>query len=410
MRDRTGKRLGTPDGVRDLLGPGRWEFNLSEELDDQPPGAWDALAESGSLFLRPAFLKVVERAGPVNLQPCYATVLRDGRPVAAVSAQRIELAGKQLRSFLRSLEGSPRSSGAVQRIAISGLRNCGARVLVCGSALSCGLHGIMFRQGEDPALMWHAVVEALERIRDADDLTGATDVLLVKDVPPDLPSARDALTARGYRPIDNEPNMVLPVDPSWKTHRDYLSSMASKYRRSFEKVLRRVEESGYRTEPLDDIASCASELHRLYLHLQRRAKLRPVALPEEFLPTLAEALGESFRCMVLRDGAERLVGFVTVIHDGDTAVGYFMGYDPKVNRIVPVYLRLLHAVVEEALRAGRHFVSFGRTALDPKARLGAEPVPLSVWVRHQQPSLHTAIERWLPTALFEKVPTRRPFG
>ena len=300
--------------------------------------------------------------------------------------------------------------GRTQRIAISLLRDRGARVLVCGSALSCGFHGVAFGDAEDPAAAWHAVAEALERIRHAEGLSRVTDVSLIKDVPPGTRPAREALIEGGYRTIDTEPNMVLRLDPGWKTDRDFLASMASKYRRSFEKILRRVEEAGCRTEPLDDIASCAGALHRLCLQVERRAKLRPGVLPEAFLPTLAVALGESFRCVALRDRADRLVGFVTVIRDGATAVGYFMGFDSEVNRDVPVYLRLLYAVVEEALRMGCRQVSFGRTALDPKARLGAEPVPLNVWVRHRQPSLNEMIERWLPMVLFEKVPTRRPFG
>ena len=254
------------------------------------------------------------------------------------------------------------------------------------------------------------MAEALERIRHAEGLSRVTDVSLIKDVPPGTRPAREALIEGGYRTIDTEPNMVLRLDPGWKTDRDFLASMASKYRRSFEKILRRVEEAGCRTEPLDDIASCAGALHRLCLQVERRAKLRPGVLPEAFFPTLAVALGESFRCVALRDRADRLVGFVTVIRDGATAVGYFMGFDSEVNRDVPVYLRLLYAVVEEALRMGCRQVSFGRTALDPKARLGAEPVPLNVWVRHRQPSLNEMIERWLPMVLFEKVPTRRPFG
>ena len=74
---------------------------------------------------------------------------------------------------------------------------------------------------------------------------------------------------------------------------------------------------------------------------------------------------------MIRDGGGRIVAFVTMIRDAETAVGYFLGYDPEINRTVPLYLRLLHAVVEEALRTGCRRVSFGRTALEPKARLCA---------------------------------------
>ncbi|HSX59788.1 MAG TPA: hypothetical protein VLF18_06285 [Tahibacter sp.] len=46
------------------------------------------------------------------------------------------------------------------------------RLLVCGSLVSSGLHGLAFAPGEDPALLWHGVAEALYRIRRADRLHG----------------------------------------------------------------------------------------------------------------------------------------------------------------------------------------------------------------------------------------------
>jgi predicted N-acyltransferase len=233
---------------------------------------------------------------------------------------------------------------------------------------------------------------------------------LIKDLPPEDSPASQALAAAGYMAIANEPNMVLHLDPSWRTHGDYLSSMTSRYRRSCKRVFRRVSESGFQVEPLDDLRGNASTLHRLYLHVQAQAVLRPLALPADFLPMLGESLELRFRCLVIRSASGHIVAFVTMIRDAETAVGYFLGYDPEINRAVPLYLRLLHAVVEEALRTGCRSVSFGRTALEPKARLGAEQVPLNIWVRHPQRSLPASIAAWLQTALFERAPTRHPFG
>ncbi|MBK8269327.1 MAG: hypothetical protein IPK83_13885 [Planctomycetes bacterium] len=64
--------------------------------------------------------------------------------------------------------------------------------------------------------------------------------------------------------------------------------------------------------------------------------------------------------------------------DGDTAVGYYLGYDKATNETVPVYFRLLHAVIADSIAMGCKRLSLGRTALEPKARLGARPVPLNV--------------------------------
>jgi hypothetical protein len=358
----------------------------------------------------------VERAGPANLQPRYGIAFRDGRPALAVSAQRLDLPADRLFSFLGPLAGSAvarlRLRAALtprQRAALSLLRQHGARALVCGSAVSCGPEGVVFGRDEEESAMWPTVLDVLERMRETDDLYGATDVVLIKDLPAKAGPAEGMLASGGYRPIENEPDMVLELDPSWKTRQDYLSGMSSRYRRPFEKTLRRVEDAGFRIEHLTDAAGCADEMHELYLHVQRRARWRPVAVRASFFPMLLQELGDAVRCMVLREPAGRMAGFVTILRDRDTTVGYLMGYDPEINRRVPVYLRLLQLVVEEGLRSRCRFVSLGRTALDPKARLGAEPVPLKLWIHHGYPALHEAVQRWLRRTLFERVPARHPF-
>src|SRR5258705_7365281 len=65
--------------------------------------------------------------------------------------------------------------------------------------------------------------------------------------------------------------------------------------------------------------------------------------------------------------------------------GYYIGYDRAAAAGLPLYLRLLHAVVEQAIDWGCGRLSLGRTTLDPKARLGARPQPLFIWARHRHP-------------------------
>ena len=45
----------------------------------------------------------------------------------------------------------------------------------------------------------------------------------------------------------------------------------------------------------------------------------------------------------------RVLGFVTTVKDGDTAVGYYIGFDRKVNAEIPIYVSLLQSVVGHAI-------------------------------------------------------------
>ena len=62
-------------------------------------------------------------------------------------------------------------------------------------------------------------------------------------------------------------------------------------------------------------------------------------------------------------------------------------------------LRLLHTTVADAIAWRCQRLSLGRTALEPKAALGAKPEPMSVWLRHRVPTLN-----WIMRGLLGAVP------
>ncbi len=105
---------------------------------------------------------------------------------------------------------------------------------------------------------------------------------------------------------------------------------------------------------------------------------------------LLAAAGDRFRCSVVKQG-ERILGFLISIADGDTAIAYHIGFDREAAQGLPVYLRLLHAGIADGIDLGCKQVSFGRTALEPKAALGAKPRAFGVLVRHRQPVLNKLI-------------------
>lgn len=97
------------------------------------------------------------------------------------------------------------------------------------------------------------------------------------------------------------------------------------------------------------------------------------------------------------------------MRDGETAVGYYIGFDRRANADSPVYLRLLQAVVGDAILLGCRRLSLGRTALEPKARLGARPAPMSIWIRHRIPALNMAVRGLLRAVPHDAAPDRTPF-
>src|SRR5215813_3153664 len=379
--------------------PTGFGFALADNVDYLDADRWDTLTKRDSLFFSRRYLRVLEDAAPDNLQQRYALIFRGREPVAAVAAQLVTIS-------LARMGKARKYHRAVERP----LESLDERMLVCGNLLSWGVHGLCLAPHEDPAKLWPAVAEALYRIRRADKLSGDTDLVMVKDFTAEDTAAVSVLRRFSYRPLETDPNMVLEFSPRWKSYEDYLMSLTSKYRSTCRQIDRKITEAGCTVAQLNaaEIGRQAENLHRLYVQTHSNAKFRPVTLRPDFLPTLADYLGDDFRCQVIkRDG--QLLGFVTSLRDGDTAVGYNIGFDRQTALEMPLYLRLLNAVVADAISQGGRRLSLGRTALEPKARLGAKPQAMRVLVRHRIPMLNVLVRALLHTISHDEAPERNPF-
>jgi Acetyltransferase (GNAT) domain len=202
--------------------------------------------------------------------------------------------------------------------------------------------------------------------------------------------------------------MVLELPAAWRSYEDYLGGLNAKYKNAARRIGRDLAQAGCQVSRLDDLTPHAATLHALFLNVLHNAAVRPVTLPPAFFPALADALGDDFRCIVVCR-QEAIVGFISVLRDGDTAVAYYIGFDRRAGVGNTVYLGLLHAVIDEAIRLGCRRISFGRTALEPKAGLGARPEPLWLWTRHRVPAMNLLIRRLLRVVPHGEPPERNPF-
>ena len=376
--------------------PSGYAFAVADSIDYLDQAHWNKVTGHDSVFLSPRYLRVLEEAGPENLRQCYALIFDEKEPVAAVAAQCVTVSLSRLRK-------KASGNGRLDRLE--------EKMLVCGNLLSWGMHGISFAPNVDQEALWPAVAEAVYRLRRVDKLFGDTAFVMVKDITDSHAPAAAALSRFSYRELETEPNMVLDISPQWKSYDDYLANLTSKYRKQAKQIEKEVTAAGCTVEEIksDEVARRAEELHALYLQTHKNARLRLVTLPAAFQPTLARQLGDDLRFSILRKD-DQLLGFVNTVKDGETAVGYYIGFDRKTNADVPIYFRLLQSVVGHAIALGCKRLSLGRTALEPKARLGARPAPMRVWIRHRIPMLNVIVHGLLHALDdHDEAPERNPF-
>ncbi|MFZ1390668.1 MAG: GNAT family N-acetyltransferase [Dokdonella sp.] len=370
---------------------------LADRIDFLNPVHWDALAANASFFMSRAYRALLETYSPDGMHPRYALVYRDGEPIVALAAQVLEVSGNQLQSLPDS------------RVRKKALQSFKARLLVCGNLVSSGFHGLAFAADVDADMLWHAVAEALFRIRRADRLCGKIDYVLIKDLDQVRSEQARPLRQFSYRPLQTEPEMAMPIRPGWKCFDDYLADLNTSYRGKARKIIKQVAEAGYRVERNADATRHDAELNALYREVEQRASTRLSALPPGYFGALASLAGSArFRCTLIRDD-NAIVAFMTTIKDGDRALGYYVGIDYEVNARVTLYLRLLQCLIDDAIELECVELSFGRTAMEPKASLGAIAQSSHVWLRHRIPVVNALVREVFTRVQPGEAPQRRPF-
>ena len=363
---------------RDRHRPTGYGFAIAEHLDHLNVAHWDAVTAGAPLFLQRPYLAALGAAPPAGMALRYALLYRDGTPVVAVACQLLTVDGLHL--------GLKKP-----------LRGLHSRVLVCGNVFSWGAHGVAIAAGEDATAAWLGVGEALYRICRAERLAGETGLVMVKDLPTATPPT--GLHRLGYRCFATDPDMVLEHADGTRTFAAYLAAMNAKYRKAAKDAIAAVVRAGCTVETVSGLDGWEERVHALYLQVHARAKVRLATIAPTYLPELARQLGEGGFRATLIHRAGTLLGFVTTLKDGDTAVGYIIGFDDQANEDIPLYFRLLYATVEHGFALGCRRLSLGRTALEPKAKLGAKPVPLHVAMRMRNPATNAVVQpflRWVP--------------
>ena len=368
------------------------QFALAERIAHLDAAAWSALTKDSSVFLRLPFLTALERALPENVAPRYALMYAGDEALAALCMQLVRVEG---RSAVAS--GTP----------LSGLTQLfDERALVLGSLVGWGDTGLVMKPGADADLVWREALKLIDKLRRFEKSEGVVNVSFVKD------AARDddevALRERGYQRAPSGPDMILELDPAWSSLEDYLAALASKRRRAVKKTFEELEALGYqaRTLSLDDLVAHEARLDALYGQVWANADIRPLRLSGRFFVELKRQLGEDCVITGLERGG-RLDGFGVCLRSGATCVGYYLGFDKTVE--APLYLRLLVSILEQGITWRCARASMGRTAEEPKARLGAVPGAAALWVKHRTPPFNWAVGAILGTLETPEVETHRVF-
>ena len=270
-------------------------------------------------------------------------------------------------------------------------------VRVIGTPLASGPHGYRFAEGIDA----YACLQALLAQPALSGKASVPGTWVIKDAPSGQPWADGHRLAgksswrAGWVDLEFDPVMRVSLEGR-ATWDGYLADMRTKARTKVKRIMKLSESLTFTPLDLEGVRAQANDLHALYLKVYGRAAFRLGCLHPEDLIALKEELGEGFQVWTSELEGE-VIGFHCGMCNGQEVEAFFVGFEGSHNKSHALYQRMLVEFIRWGIQEGCTVVNLGRTALDIKASLGAEPQRLVLHQRMRNPLIH-AMARWAARA------------
>lgn len=282
------------------------------------------------------------------------------------------------------------------------------KVMVCGNAFACGEHGFAFSP-EVPLKEGLAnLSNALFKLRRAEAINGNVPLVLMKEFWPQHFEESQGLKKNGFKDFQIDVNMVLAIHPDWNNFDDYLQSMVSKFRTKAKSVMKKSVLVEERDMDVDDIEAYAGSVESLYQKVIERADFNFGQLNAKTFALLKKELNHrfSFKGYFLDN---QMIGFRSGFLLDEVFEANYIGVDYTINEDIALYQRMLYNYVKEAIDLGVREIQLGRTSELLKSSLGAQPVPMKLYVKHKNILSNQLIRPILDSISPREYTLRQPF-
>lgn len=337
------------------------------------PENWNDLAVE-NIFLSKDYLQVLEQSGPENMTCHFIGFYKNESLVGIAMSQFLDV--NQLKSF------GERDRCVKTSVRNFIFKNFSSHVLFMGNNMLTGQNAFYFSDEINPT-------EALKTLKNASD-----DLQLIfkekgkkihltsfKDFTNEEIMAFENIGFKEYYKFCIQPNMVFEIKEKWLSFDDYIAELSKKYRDQYKRSRKKAEGIEKRKMHLEDIIKHEETIYDLYFHVAQNAPFNTFFLAKNHFRIFKEMLKEKF----LFYGyfiEERLIGFNTLIKNGDSMDTYFLGYDETIQREKMLYLNMLYDMVAYSINKGFKEVVFARTALEIKSSVGAKPIEMYGYIKH----------------------------
>jgi predicted N-acyltransferase len=345
-------------------------YNKANEL----PENWNTLANE-NIFLTKEYLEVLEKSCPINMQCFFIGLFLENEIVGIALSQFLDL--NKLESF------GERDKCIKSMVRNYVFKKFSSHVLFLGNNMLTGQNAFIFSKEIDYNKAIQTVKLACDKIQS---------ILLSRGIKIHLITCKDFLkvevdkiTTSEFKKalkFSTQPNMVFTISENWKTEQDYVNVLSKKYRDQYKRARKKAVPIEKRKLELSEIIEKENTIYELYHHVAKNAPFNSFFLARNHFELLKKALQNDFLFYgYFLD--QKLIGFNTLIKNGDTMDTYFLGYEESIQREKMLYLNMLYDMIGYSIKKGFKQIVFGRTALEIKSGIGAKPIKMYGLMKHK---------------------------
>lgn len=353
----------------------------------QLPKKWDEVAHENA-FLQTPYLKVLEESAPTNMQCFYVGIFEKNSLIGVALAQYLDL--NKLESF------GKRDQCIKTYIRNFIFKNFASHALFLGNNMITGQNGYTFNKEIDAITIAEILSNCAKEITSyfkKQDIK--IHIVSFKDFYQESATELKKSTFSLLYEFNTQPNMIFELQNQWKTNTEYIEALTKKYRDQYKRAHKKFEGIETRELSLDEIILMENRIYELYFHVAKNAPFNTFFLAKNHFSSFKRQCGPKF-ILVGYYLKNELVGFHTLLVNGKTLETYFLGYDEQIQKEKMLYLNMLYNMTQFGIDNQFKKIIFGRTALEIKSSIGAEPVIMSGFIYHTNKWINRILPKIFP--------------
>jgi predicted N-acyltransferase len=378
------------------------DISVYKSVNDIQINHWNKVTGQKNIYLSLDYLDAIEKSLNNEITFRYLLFYNAAHtPVAVAAVQFLPFFNKEI----NALDPLCLVKDKLKKRLLS---SSGVEIMTCGSPFSCGENGFMFTNDISENEAYENLTEGLIKLQKLEKRNQKAPVLLIKEFWPESHSAFRSLKSSGFKDFMIDVNMVMKIDTTWKNFDDYLFAMVTKFRTKAKSAFKKSIDIQVRDLQVKDIVENKKSIENLYYSVVERSHFTFGKLNGESFVNLKKNLGNRFIIKGYFFNRE-LVGFSSVLIYNNIADACYVGINYDLNQQHAIYQRMLYDYVALAINERCTELRFGRTAEEIKSTIGALPVNMKLFIRHQNKIKNSLLKPVFGSMIPSPFELRNPF-